>query len=151
MIEQFVKCGRCACKYHNNEESIKQDFGHNRLGERYKTCFKCREKTHNYRYSEKGQKFYHTEFACPNCGETVKKNSYWQHRHRYQCLTHAMCPRPAFHEWLSTQDYETLSPEYKKKYDQLDTYIDRLLSRDYETLAPFEKEDYDYFQKKRST
>ena len=155
MTEQFVVCGRCSCKYHNNEESIKEHFGIKRLGERYKTCVKCRPKVsdenHKWRYSEKGQAYYHTEFACPNCGETVKKNNYWQHRHRYKCLTHTMCPRPAFHEWLSTQDYESLTTEYKKRYDELDTYIDRLLSRDYETLTPFEKEDYDYFQKKRST
>jgi hypothetical protein len=40
----YVYCSRCGCKYQNKDENIKEYFGYNRLGERYKTCVKCREK-----------------------------------------------------------------------------------------------------------
>ena len=40
--DQYIKCSRCKCKYINDDEHIKQDFGYNRLEERYKTCNKCR-------------------------------------------------------------------------------------------------------------
>ena len=29
--DQYIKCSRCSCKYHNNDDNIKSDFGHNRL------------------------------------------------------------------------------------------------------------------------
>ena len=53
-IEKYIKCSNCKCKYHNNEEYIKIDFGFNRLGERYKCCVKCKEKAkaHNTIYRE---------------------------------------------------------------------------------------------------
>ena len=44
----YIKCSRCKCKYHDNEENIKTDFGYNRLGVRYKGCTKCREKGREY-------------------------------------------------------------------------------------------------------
>ena len=37
-------CSRCKCKYINDNEHIKHDFGYTRLEERYKTCVKCRER-----------------------------------------------------------------------------------------------------------
>ena len=43
-IDKYIKCSRCKCKYINDNEHIKHDFGYNRLEERYKTCVKCREK-----------------------------------------------------------------------------------------------------------
>ena len=42
--EKYIKCLRCKCKYLNDDEHIKTDFGHNRLNERFKTCNNCREK-----------------------------------------------------------------------------------------------------------
>ena len=39
--DTYIKCSRCKCKYHNNDESIKDNFGFNRLGETYKCCVKC--------------------------------------------------------------------------------------------------------------
>ena len=42
-IDKHIKCSRCNCKYMNDNEHIKHDFGYNRLEERYKTCVKCRE------------------------------------------------------------------------------------------------------------
>ena len=41
--DTYIKCSRCKCKYHNNDESIKDNFGFNRLGETYKCCVKCRK------------------------------------------------------------------------------------------------------------
>ena len=43
-IDKYIKCSRCKCKYINDNEHIKHDFGYNRLEERYKTCVKCRER-----------------------------------------------------------------------------------------------------------
>ena len=40
--DTYIKCSRCKCKYHNNDESISDNFGFNRLGETYKCCVKCR-------------------------------------------------------------------------------------------------------------
>ena len=40
---KYIKCSKCWCKYINDDEHIKQDFGYNRLEERFKTCVKCRE------------------------------------------------------------------------------------------------------------
>ena len=44
IIDKYIKCSRCKCKYINDNEHIKYDFGYNRLDERYKTCVKCRER-----------------------------------------------------------------------------------------------------------
>ena len=43
--DKYIKCSKCKCKYINDDEHIKADFGYNRLNERYKTCVKCRTKT----------------------------------------------------------------------------------------------------------
>ncbi len=34
--DKYIKCSRCGCKYHNNDDNIKSDFGHHRFGERLK-------------------------------------------------------------------------------------------------------------------
>jgi hypothetical protein len=39
---KYIICSKCHCKYINDEENIKRYFGHKRLGDRYKTCVKCR-------------------------------------------------------------------------------------------------------------
>ena len=31
--DKYIKCSRCKMKYHNNDDSIKQHFGYNRLDE----------------------------------------------------------------------------------------------------------------------
>ena len=41
---KYIKCSKCRCKYINNDEHVKNDFGYSRLNERFKTCVKCREK-----------------------------------------------------------------------------------------------------------
>ena len=40
---KYIKCSKC--KYINDDKHIKNDFGYNRLEERFKTCTKCRTKT----------------------------------------------------------------------------------------------------------
>ena len=40
---KYVNCCQCKCKYINDDDNIKKDFGYNRLNEIYKTCVKCRE------------------------------------------------------------------------------------------------------------
>ena len=46
--DDYIKCARCRCKYHNNDESIKENFGFNRLHEQLKTCVKCRNRSKQY-------------------------------------------------------------------------------------------------------
>ena len=41
---KYIKCSTCKCKYINDDEHIKEDFGYNRLLARYKCCLKCRER-----------------------------------------------------------------------------------------------------------
>ncbi len=48
-INKYITCSNCKCKYHNNDEYIKNDFGYNRLGERFKCCLKCRTRALNSR------------------------------------------------------------------------------------------------------
>ena len=47
--DKYIKCSNCKCKYINDKAHILNDFGYNRLDERYKCCVKCREykKTYN--------------------------------------------------------------------------------------------------------
>ena len=40
--DKYIKCSKCRCKYINDDEHIKKDFGYNRLEQRFKTCVKCR-------------------------------------------------------------------------------------------------------------
>ena len=46
--DKYIKCSRCKCKYINDDDHIKTDFGYNRLNERYKTCVTCRDKHKAY-------------------------------------------------------------------------------------------------------
>ena len=41
--KMYINCSRCKLKYLNNEDSIKENFGYNRLNEMYKTCVNCRK------------------------------------------------------------------------------------------------------------
>ena len=34
MTDEYIKCSNCKCKYHNIDETIKEDFGYNRLGDK---------------------------------------------------------------------------------------------------------------------
>ena len=72
--DQYIKCARCKCKYINDDKHIENDFGFNRLGERYKSCVKCRNKGNNYRENNKDKvKDYHHQYWIDN-KETIMKN-----------------------------------------------------------------------------
>ena len=126
MTEQFVKCSRCACKYHNNEENIKQDFGFKRLGERYKLCVKCRDKHAGYNYewrqTGKGQALHVTEIACQNCGEPTTRNKLHGHKQSWKCRSHGMDPKPnTCVEWLlrlRPEEVDSLPDLYKSLCDK---------------------------------
>ena len=51
---KYITCSRCKMKYQNNDGSIKEQFGFKRLGERLKTCTRCRGTRTGYykQYSE---------------------------------------------------------------------------------------------------
>ena len=36
--DEYMKCSKCKCKYINDDDHIKTDFGYNQLSERFKTC-----------------------------------------------------------------------------------------------------------------
>ena len=50
---KYINCSCCKCKYINDDNHIKNDFGYNRLNERFKTCLTCRNKKHEYRENNK--------------------------------------------------------------------------------------------------
>ena len=39
---KYIKCTNCKCKYINDDENIKKEFGFNRLNKKINTCVKCR-------------------------------------------------------------------------------------------------------------
>ena len=53
--DKYIKCKGCKCKYINDEGHIKEDFGYNRLGEKLKTCVKCRSKSQLFKEQAKQQ------------------------------------------------------------------------------------------------
>ena len=55
-----IQCNKCCWKNINDDAHIKQDFGNNRLEERFKTCVKCRETRKNI-ISER-MKEYHKQY-----------------------------------------------------------------------------------------
>ena len=101
--DKYIKCSCCKCKFINNDEHIKAEFGYNRLNERFKTCFKCREKgreySHRYANSEhgnavraayyegKGRQYNFEKLTCNTCGAQVCRNSMRKHETQAGCST----------------------------------------------------------------
>ena len=54
-MSEHIKCSNCKCKFINVNENIDIDFGYNRLGERYKCCVKCRDRTKQKRSDNREQ------------------------------------------------------------------------------------------------
>ena len=54
--DKYIKCSKCKCKYINDAEHIKQDFGFNRLEEKFKTCLTCRTKKLEYNESHREER-----------------------------------------------------------------------------------------------
>ncbi len=67
---KYINCSRCRMNYHNTYDSIKEHFGYNRLGERFKICMKCRQHRmeHQDKINERASKL----VACDKCGEYVR-------------------------------------------------------------------------------
>ena len=80
--DKYIKCSKCRCKYINDDEHVKSDFGYNRLEERFKTCVKCR--INNRSYSKKyGQD--HKEEITENRRE-YRKQYYQDNKEHYKEL-----------------------------------------------------------------
>ena len=72
--DKHITCSRCKCKYTNDDEYIKNDFGYNRLIERHKTCAKCRCKQKQYcEDNEHKLKTYFHQYWVDNKDEITKK------------------------------------------------------------------------------
>ena len=70
---KYIKCSKCRCKYHNNDDNIKQDFGYNRLGERFKCCVQCRA---IYRGYDKTYRESHKEEISERRQANIKVSEY---------------------------------------------------------------------------
>jgi len=113
--DQYIKCARCRCKYINGDEHIKNDFGYNRLNERFKTCNKCRTYKRNkehikeynaeryqqkkdeiniqhkqYRVANKERIKAHNleQVICDVCGANVSRHSLARHKRTNKCINH---------------------------------------------------------------
>ena len=77
--EQYIKCSRCKCKYINDDEHIKTDFGYTMLNELNKTCSRCRGKckVYNQDNTEKIKQQAH-KYWIDNKDEIMKKRQQLQ-------------------------------------------------------------------------
>ena len=82
--EKYIKCSRCKCKYINDDEHIKNDFGFTRLGEQFKTCMVCRTKRTQYHkdyyYAHKEQRQEYSRKYCEEHKDTINQ----RHRELYK-------------------------------------------------------------------
>ena len=101
--DKYIQCSRCNCKYINDGDHIKSDFGYNRLEERYKTCTKCRNKakvytdahwearcqyrqTYNNKNREKINAYNYEKIECKSCGHKVCRNAMRRHERENGCV-----------------------------------------------------------------
>ena len=94
---KYIKCSCCKCRFINDDEHIKDDFGYNRLNERYKTCVKCRDRHYAYAnsqhgvevrtayYESKGKHYNFEKLTCNTCGAIVCRNSMRKHEQQNGC------------------------------------------------------------------
>ena len=95
--DKYIKCAMCKCKYINDDEHIKTDFGYNRLNERFKCCVKCRGRSYEYsnsqkgiearkrHYESKGRQYNFEKVICGSCGASVCRNSLRNHERQKGC------------------------------------------------------------------
>ena len=87
----YIKCSKCKCKYINDEEHIKSDFGYNRLNVQYKCCVKCRNKQ-KCAYKEEPYKhdyFGRYHIPCDKCNVMVSKYQMSKHQASPICSAYA--------------------------------------------------------------
>ena len=78
--DKYIKCKGCKCKYINDEEHIKQDFGYNRLGEQLKSCVNCRNRTKQDRENKKQQSIDTNVYKlCTICCQVKPKTEFGEY------------------------------------------------------------------------
>ena len=65
--DEYIICAVCKCKFINDEESIKNHFGYNRLNKRWKTCYKCKERNQKHRQNKLTQEVDVNHKCCSEC------------------------------------------------------------------------------------
>jgi len=85
--EEKIKCTRCYMKFINDEESINEHFGYNRLKKRYQTCKRCRNKdTVRYlEYYNENKEQVNQKIECGRCGSTIYKRNLHKHESSRKC------------------------------------------------------------------
>ena len=53
---KYLYCSGLGKNYINDDEHVKQDFGYDRLGRRYKSCAQCRERYARHRESHREER-----------------------------------------------------------------------------------------------
>jgi hypothetical protein len=76
---KYIKCTNCKCKYINDDENIKKDFGFNRLNEKFKTCVKCRGSSQRSRENKLKEEVEENEQRCPRCYKSKPANDFVGH------------------------------------------------------------------------
>ena len=77
---KYIKCKGCKCKYINDDEHIKKDFGYNRSGEKLESCVNCRSRTKTYKEKKK-----HTNIdtnvntLCSTCCQVKPKSEFGEY------------------------------------------------------------------------
>ena len=101
--DKYIKCNSCACKYINDDAHIVNDFGYNRLNERFKGCIKCRmrrkvyddlhheakyqrRQTYNNNNRDKINAYNFGKIECKSCGDKVCRNAIRQHERDKGCI-----------------------------------------------------------------
>ncbi len=90
--EQYIKCSGCKCKYINDDEHIKNDFGYNRLNVQYKCCVKCRNKKKLYYKANAiavsdAQRIYYVQ--CSICNVSIYNYQMTKHQVSLICSVYA--------------------------------------------------------------
>ena len=85
--EKYVYCGSCRVKYHNNEDSIKENFGYNRLNERFRSCIKCRKSRRGYYDNNREEVLALRKLwvDCEVCGSKVCRDGLPKHQRTNKC------------------------------------------------------------------
>ena len=94
---QYIICSNCRCKYINDEEHIKRDFGYTRLEERYKTCVKCRVRNKTdckkYRDNHKEErKEYSKQYQDKHKEELKEYNKQYREKNADRLKIKVRCP-----------------------------------------------------------
>ena len=104
--DKYIKCSSCKCKYINDYDHIKNDFGYNRLEERYKCCIKCRGQkkayydshheslrpkraTYNAINRDRINAHNYEKIECKSCGNKVCRNAMRRHERENGCINNS--------------------------------------------------------------